>query len=115
MQAVWHPPGAITWGKSKFPFFTKGATRLWLGFWQSIWASSRALPAGTRQTEERKMLVECSWVMLRYNTWAQRLVQRISRGQRTRKKQAVIALARKLLVRCWAMLRDGQPWRAEKA
>jgi len=63
----------------------------------------------------RKMLVECSWVMLRYNTWAQRLVQRISRGQRTRKKQAVIALARKLLVRCWAMLRDGQPWRAEKA
>jgi transposase len=62
----------------------------------------------------RKMLVECSWVMLRYNTWAQRLVQRISRGQRTRKKQAVIALARKLAVRCWAMLRDGQPWRDEK-
>jgi hypothetical protein len=63
----------------------------------------------------RKMLAEGSWVMLRYNPWAQRLVQRISRGQRTRKKQAVIALARKLLVRCWAMLRDGQPWRAEEA
>lgn len=60
----------------------------------------------------RKMLVECSWLMLRYNTWAQRLVQRLSRGQRTRKKQAVVALARKLLVRCWAMLRDDKPWRA---
>jgi transposase len=61
----------------------------------------------------RKMLIECSWVMLRYNPWAQRLMQRFSRGQRTRRKQAVVALARKLLVRCWAMLRDGQPWRAE--
>jgi transposase len=58
----------------------------------------------------RQVLVECAWVMLRYNAWAQRLVQRISRGQRTRKKQAVVALARKLLVRCWAMLRDGKPW-----
>lgn len=63
----------------------------------------------------RKMLVECGWVMLRYNTWAQRLVQRLSRGQRTRKKQAVVALARKLLVRCWAMLRDDKPWRAQEA
>jgi transposase len=62
----------------------------------------------------RKMLVECSWVMLRYNTWAQRLVQRLSRGQRTRKKQAVVALARKLLVRCWAMLRDDKPWRVQE-
>jgi transposase len=61
----------------------------------------------------RKMLVECAWIMLRYNSWAQRLVQRISKGQRTRKKQAVVALARKLLVRMWAMLRDRTPWREE--
>lgn len=59
----------------------------------------------------RKMLVEVGWVMLRYNDWAQQIVARISKGQRTRRKQAVVALARKLLVRCWAMLRDGQPWR----
>jgi hypothetical protein len=31
-------------------------------------------------------------------------------GQR-RKKQAIVALARKILVRCWAMLRDKKPWR----
>jgi transposase len=49
--------------------------------------------------------------MLRYNAWARGIVARISRGQRTRKKQAVVALARKLLVRLWAMLRDGVPWR----
>jgi transposase len=60
----------------------------------------------------RKLLVECAWVMLRYNGWARAVYQRLSRGK-ARKKQAIVALARKLLVRCWAMLRDGQPWRAE--
>ncbi len=59
----------------------------------------------------RKLLVECAWVMLRYNGWARAVYARLSRGQ-ARKKQAIVALARKLLVRCWAMLRDGTPWRA---
>ena len=61
----------------------------------------------------RKLLVEAAWCALRTNAWAQGLVQRISRGQRTRKKQAIVALARKLLVRRWAMLRDGVPWRED--
>jgi transposase len=60
----------------------------------------------------RKLLVECAWVMLRYNGWARAVYQRLSRGQ-ARKKQAIVALARKLLVRCWAMLRDKARWRAE--
>jgi transposase len=60
----------------------------------------------------RKLLVECAWVMLRYNPWARAVYARLSRGK-ARKKQAIVALARKLLVRCWAMLRDGAPWRAE--
>jgi transposase len=58
----------------------------------------------------RKLLVECAWVMLRYNGWARAVYQRLSRGK-ARKKQAIVALARKLLVRCWAMLRDQAPWR----
>jgi hypothetical protein len=48
--------------------------------------------------------------MLRYNSWARGVCQRLSRGK-ARKKQAIVALARKLLVRCWAMLRDQAPWR----
>jgi transposase len=60
----------------------------------------------------RKLLVECAWVMLRYNSWARAVYARLSRGK-ARKKQAIVALARKLLVRCWAMLRDGTPWRAD--
>jgi transposase len=61
----------------------------------------------------RKLLVECAWVMLRYNGWARAVYQRLTQGGKTRKKQAIVALARKLLVRCWAMLRDGTRWRAE--
>jgi transposase len=59
----------------------------------------------------RKILVECAWLMRRYNRWGDRLIERISRGQRGRRKPAVVALARKLLVRCWAMLRKNEPWR----
>ena len=62
----------------------------------------------------RKLLVECAWVMLRYNRWAQGVYQRLCRG-RARRKQAVVALARRLLVRCWAMLRDKARWRDEAA
>ncbi|MCC6902530.1 MAG: hypothetical protein IT377_26395 [Polyangiaceae bacterium] len=60
----------------------------------------------------RKLLVACAWVMLRYNPWARAVYARLSQGK-ARKKQAIVALARKLLVRCWAMLRDGTPWRAD--
>jgi transposase len=60
----------------------------------------------------RKLLVQCGWAMLRYNRWARAVFDRLSRGK-ARRKQAVVALARKVLVRCWAMLRDGVPWRPE--
>ena len=61
----------------------------------------------------RKLLVECAWCMLRYNPWARAVYARLTGGGVSRKKPAVVALARKLLVRCWAMLRDGVPWRAD--
>jgi len=60
----------------------------------------------------RKLLVQCAWAMLRYNRWAAAVFDRLSRG-RARRKQAVVALARRVLVRCWAMLRDGMPWRTD--
>jgi transposase len=63
----------------------------------------------------RKMLVECAWCMLRYNAWARGIYQRLTGGGQRRKKQAIVAVARKILVRCWAMLRDRQPWRDPQA
>jgi transposase len=62
----------------------------------------------------RKLLVECAWVMLRYNRWARPVYLRLSRGK-ARKKQALVALARQRLVRCWALRRDGAPWRGAAA
>ena len=58
----------------------------------------------------RKLLVECAWASLRYNAWARAVYARLSRGK-ARKKQAIVALARRLLVRLWAMWRDRTPWR----
>jgi transposase len=63
----------------------------------------------------RKLLVECAWVMLRYNAWARAIYQRLTHGGKTRQKQAIVALARKLLERCGAMLRDGTVWRTDLA
>lgn len=61
----------------------------------------------------RTLLVECAWCLLRYNPWAKAQFARLTGGGVSRRKPAVVALARKLLVRCWAMLRDGVPWRPD--
>jgi transposase len=63
----------------------------------------------------RKLLVECAWCMVRYNGWARGIYQRLTGGGQRRKKQAIVALARKILVRCWAMLRDKKPWNDPQA
>lgn len=59
----------------------------------------------------RGMLVEVAWMVHRHNAWARSFVQNVSRGMKQRKKIAIVALARKLLVMLWAMLRDGTSWR----
>jgi transposase len=61
----------------------------------------------------RKLLVECAWCLLRYNPWARAQYARLTAGGASRKKPAVVALARRQLVRCWPMLRDRVPWRAD--
>jgi transposase len=58
----------------------------------------------------RTALVEAAWAMLRYNPWAAALFQRLCGGQKSRKKQAIIGVARKLLVRCWTLLRKQEKW-----
>ena len=62
----------------------------------------------------RALLVEVSWLGLRHNRWMRQTYYRILRGSASRKKIAITAVARKLLVRCWAMLRDGKAWRDMK-
>ena len=59
----------------------------------------------------RSALVECAWCSLRYNRWARSVWLRLQANGLSKKK-AIVALARKLLVRCWAILRTGRRWRA---
>lgn len=59
----------------------------------------------------RSLLVEVSWLGLRHNKWMRDTYERVLRGSESRKKIAIVAVARKLLVRCWAMMRDGTEWR----
>ena len=63
----------------------------------------------------RSLLVEVAWAGMRYNPWVRQTYQRISGGKKSRKKIAIVAVGRRLLVRCWAMLRDGTSWRAPVA
>lgn len=63
----------------------------------------------------RVMLVQVAWIGRRYNPWMQSVYERACRGTASRKKIAIVALARRLLIRCWAMLRDGTPWRPDVA
>ena len=59
----------------------------------------------------RKLLVEIAWGMLQHNPHGRAVFNRISKGQRTRRKQAAVAVARRVLCWCWAMLRDETDWR----
>jgi transposase len=61
----------------------------------------------------RTALVEAAWLTLRYNPWARALYERLCGGQKTRRKKAIVAIARKLLVRCWVMLLRKEPWKQE--
>ena len=63
----------------------------------------------------RQMLVEVSWIALKYNPQLRAFYHRVYRGQKSRKKIAIVAVARKLLVYCWAMLRDGTTWHPQSA
>lgn len=74
--------------------------------------NGRITKRGNRLT--RTMLVECAWISQRYNAWSKMTYSRIHGGQSTRKKKAAIAMARKIAVIAWAMMRDHSDWEPEK-
>ena len=59
----------------------------------------------------RKLLVEIAWLGVRHKTWMLEVYEHVRRGSDKRKKIAIVAVARRLLVKLWAMLRDGTPWK----
>jgi transposase len=61
------------------------------------------------------LLVEVRWMMKQNNPALHGIAERTARGSKTRRKIAVVALARRLLIICWAMLRDRTDWREPTA
>jgi len=59
----------------------------------------------------RELLVEIAWLGVRHDTWMRGVYEEVRRGSDKRKKIAIVAVARRLLVKLWAMLRDGTPWK----
>lgn len=60
----------------------------------------------------RALLVQASWIGVRRGVpWMKGVYEQVRRGSEKRKKKAIVAVARRLVVRLWAMLRDGTQWR----
>lgn len=54
----------------------------------------------------RSLLVEVCWLGRRHNAWMREVFENVKRGVKTRAKIAIVALARRLLIRLWARWRD---------
>jgi hypothetical protein len=63
----------------------------------------------------RKYLVQASWIGQQYNPWMKETFERVCAGKKERKKKAIVAVARQLFVRLWAMDRDGKTWNGPAA
>jgi transposase len=59
----------------------------------------------------RELLVEIAWQGVWRKTWMAEMYEQIRRGNDKRKKIAIVAVARRLLIKLWAMLRDGTEWK----
>jgi len=66
--------------------------------------------SGQGDRRVRALLIEVSWLGQRYNPWMRATFERICGGRRSRRKTAVVGVARRLIIRCWAMMRDGTRW-----
>jgi transposase len=106
LVAQFDDPGRLKHSKEVGPY---------LGLVPKQWQSGESERLGhiTRQGSRvvRALLVEASWAGMRYNAWIREVYHRVKRGSKARRKIAIVAVARRLAVRCWAMLRDGTRWR----
>ncbi len=67
-------------------------------------------PRQKQPLDEEAFIVVAWGLQRRTDTRGHAVFERLCHGQRTRRKQAAVALARKILIWCWAILRDGSVW-----
>lgn len=63
----------------------------------------------------RQALNQAAWAAVRYSPHFRALYLRVTRNAKGRRKQAIVAVMHRLLIVCWAMLRDEQRYRAPPA
>jgi len=75
--------------------------------WQSGETDRQGRISGAGDGLLRAMLVEVSWrAIRRSDSWERRVFDQVSKGMKSRRKVAIVAVARKKLVRLWARWRD---------
>lgn len=79
--------------------------------WQSGQMDRQGHISHAGNTLLRELLVEIAWLGVRAGTWMKHVYENVCRGSDKRKKIAIVAVARRLLVKLWAMLRDGAAWK----
>jgi transposase len=62
----------------------------------------------------RQVLNQAAWVAVRCNPELRAFFLRLGGGQKKRRKQAIVAVMRKLMVVAWALLRDGTKYQAQR-
>ena len=70
--------------------------------------------SGCGNTLVRSMLIQVSWVGLKYNPWMRGIYERARRGSKSRKKIAIVAVARHVAVLCWVLLKEDRFWQERK-
>lgn len=63
----------------------------------------------------RQVLNQAAWIAVRCNPELRAFYLRLGGGQKKRRKQAIVAVMRKLLVLAWALLRDGTTYQAQRS
>ncbi|OHB54566.1 MAG: hypothetical protein A2Y12_09590 [Planctomycetes bacterium GWF2_42_9] len=63
----------------------------------------------------RSMLIQVGWLGLRYSAWMRRIYERAMGGSKSRKKIAIVAVARHLAVLCWVLLKEDRMWQVRNA
>lgn len=63
----------------------------------------------------RSMLIQVSWLGLRHSPWMRGIYERARRGSVSRKKIAIVAVARRLAVLCWVLLKEDRMWQVRVA
>lgn len=86
----------------------------YLGLTQRLYQSGQMLREGKiskmGDTHLRALLIEAAWTAVNRGGPMRALFDRVCRGMKSRRKTAIVAVARHLGIIAWALMRDQTTW-----